>query len=118
MSIYEFYLAKVLILGVSTKKVLFLYRFIMSLKHLYTLLFSVVLIACAEKKERVATPWGTTLGEDTVAATANFALQDIPSQDLKVTMTIAVGEWVRNIFFAKSLRKIWGCLYVLRCAET
>jgi transglycosylase, SLT family len=92
VSIYEFWLAKVLILGVSTKKVLFLYRFIMSLKHLYTLLFSVILIACTEKKERVATPWGTTLGEDTVAATTNFALQDIISGGELIMLTLSGPE--------------------------
>ena len=96
----------------------------MSLKHLYTLLFSVVLIACAEKKERVATPWGTTLGEDTVAATANFALQDIISGGELIMLTLSGPEsyydyrgrgmgtqYLLCEKFAKNLG-------VLRCAET
>lgn len=61
----------------------------MKLLFFYILALSAILLGCAEKKEPITTPWGTTLGEDTIAGSKEFSLDDVLSNGEMIMLTMS-----------------------------
>ncbi len=59
---------------------------------LWLLLLLTTVGACSQKKERINTPWGTTLGEDSVPSSSAFALKDIVDHGELIMLTLTGPE--------------------------
>lgn len=59
---------------------------------LWLLLLLTTIGACSQKKERINTPWGTTLGEDSVPSSGAFALKDIVDHGELIMLTLTGPE--------------------------
>ena len=67
--------------------------------YIYACCILVFLSACQQQpKKPETTPWGTTIGEDSLPKENSLSLDDIH------TMTIMVMVWVLNICYVRSLR--------------
>ncbi len=49
----------------------------------------VLIVSCAEKKERMITPWGTSLDEDSIPVADDFRLSDIVNNGEMIMLTIS-----------------------------
>lgn len=64
----------------------------MHLRYLYIIFAIVFIVGCAEKKERVTTPWGTSLDADSIPASKDFTLNDIVNNGELIMLTLTGPE--------------------------
>ncbi len=63
-----------------------------SIVYIYAALMLFVFSACSQQKEKIVTPWGTTLQEDSLPAVGEFRLNDIVNNGELIMLTLSGPE--------------------------